>query len=88
MTELEQQVEGAFDYRGNVTIALKSGETFEAFVFNRHLGGGKVKAPPFVELYRAGKPGQAERVALDQVASITLTGKDHALFVPPPADDA
>ena len=86
-SELEQQVEAAFSFRGNVTIAMKSGETFEAYVFNRALGGPKQKEPPFIEVYRKGKAGQAEKIALASLESIALSGKDHAKFVPPPAED-
>ena len=87
-SELEQQVEKAFSFRGNVTIALKTGERFEAYVFNRALGGPKQKEPPFVEVYRKGKAGVAEKLPLAAIEAIELTGKDHAVFVPPPAPDA
>lgn len=87
-TELEKQVEAAFGFRGNVTIALKGGERFEAYVFNRALGGPRQKDPPFIEVYRKGKAGLAERIFLSALESIELTGKDHAVFVPPPAPDA
>lgn len=85
--ELEKQVDAAFSFRGNVTIALKSGEKLEAYVFNRGLGGPKQKEPPFIEIYRKGKPGQAEKIVLTAIDSIDLSGKDHAKFTPPPAAD-
>ena len=31
-------LEKAFDYRGDVTLTLKSGEKIEAYIFNRQTG--------------------------------------------------
>src|ERR1700744_3436012 len=36
--DLRQALEKAFDYRGDVTMTLKSGERVEAYIFNRHTG--------------------------------------------------
>ena len=36
--EVHQALEKAFDYRGDVTITLKSGERIEAYIFNRQTG--------------------------------------------------
>ena len=36
--ELRQALEKAFDYRGDVTLTLKSGERIEAYIFNRTTG--------------------------------------------------
>ena len=36
--DLCQALEKALDYRGDVTLTLKSGERIEAYIFNRHTG--------------------------------------------------
>src|ERR1700678_2014946 len=36
--DLRQALEKAFDYRGDVTLTLKSGERIEAYIFNRTTG--------------------------------------------------
>ena len=36
--DLRNALEKAFDYRGDVTLTLKSGERIEAFIFNRRTG--------------------------------------------------
>ncbi len=36
--DLRQALEKAFDYRGDVTMTLKSGERIEAYIFNRQTG--------------------------------------------------
>ena len=33
--DLRQALEKAFDYRGDVTLTLKSGESIDAYIFNR-----------------------------------------------------
>lgn len=81
-TELERQVEAAFHFRGNVTITLAGGEAFEAFLFNRELAHPRLKEAPYVDVFRAGRAGTPERIRLDQLASVSLTGKDHAAFTP------
>jgi hypothetical protein len=86
-TDLERQVEAAFHFRGNVTIALTSGETFEGFLFNRELSHPKLREAPYVDVFRKGKPGVPERIRLDALASVTLTGTDHAKYVLPPVEE-
>ena len=36
--EVKESLEKAFDYRGDVTLTLKSGERFEAYIFDRKTG--------------------------------------------------
>jgi transcriptional antiterminator Rof (Rho-off) len=77
MSTLEQQIEAAFDYRGNVTLTLHAGETLEGFLFNRDFAPhASLKEPPFVELFLAS--GERRKLRLDEVAAVELTGKDHA----------
>lgn len=82
--DLEQQIEAAFNFRGNVTIALTSGETLEGYLSNREFAHPKLKEPPYVDVIRGGK---AQRIAVSSIASVALTGTDCAKFTPPSASD-
>lgn len=75
--ELAEQIEAAFDYRGDCTVTLKSGEQVVGYLFNRELAPHpKVAGEPFVELYLA--DGSRVRHPVARVEAIALTGKDHA----------
>ena len=50
--ETAEAVELAFDYRGDVTIELKSGETLTGYVFNRD----HAAADPWIEVLSAADP--------------------------------
>jgi hypothetical protein len=82
-TTLEEQVEAAFTYRGNVTINLTSGEQIEGFLFNREFAHAKLRQPPFVELFVAGS-GQQRKIKLRELASVEITGENHAVEWTPP----
>ena len=71
--ELAEAVELAFDYRGDVTLQLQSGETIEGYLFNRESTGVR----PSVQMYPKGGEG-IRQVPYAEVASITFTGKDTA----------
>ena len=71
--ELAEAVELAFDYRGDVTLQLHSGETIEGYLFNRDSTG----VPPSVQIYPKGKEG-IRQVLNAEVAAIAFTGKDTA----------
>ncbi|MGH7208688.1 MAG: hypothetical protein ACREIL_04810 [Nitrospiraceae bacterium] len=71
--ELAEAVELAFDYRGDVTLQLQSGETIEGYLFNRDSPG----VPPSVQIYPKGKEGMRQ-VQYAEVATIAFTGKDTA----------
>jgi len=81
--KLIEQINAAFDYRGHVTLKLKQGEPVVGYLFNREL-----KAPsPYVELVREGDAAEIS-VAVETIASIELTGKDHFQpFIPGVAQD-
>ena len=75
---LKQQVEAAFTYRGNVTIAFSSGETVEAFLFNRDFAPKAQRAPaPFVEVFLVAG-GAKEEYAVHDIERIELSGEDLA----------
>jgi transcriptional antiterminator Rof (Rho-off) len=74
-TELRDALEKAFDYRGDITITLKSGERFEAYVFNRRTGA--TLAESWVQ-YFAPNVEAKQKLAYDQIARLEFTGKDRA----------
>lgn len=80
--ELERQVEEAFNFRGDVTLTFKDGREVVGFVFNRDLApAAAVASAPFVEVARKDAPD--ERFPLAEIASVALSGEDHAVpFTP------
>jgi hypothetical protein len=72
---LRDALEQAFDYRGDVTLTLKSGERVEAYVFNRRTG--KTLADSWVQYFAPGVEGKI-KTGYDQIARIEFTGKDRA----------
>ena len=71
--DLAEAVELAFDYRGDVTLELRSGEALEGYLFNRESSGS---APCVLIFPRANK--EMRRVPFAEVAAIAFTGKDTA----------
>lgn len=71
--ELKSQIEAAYDFRGHVTVILKTGETVKGYLYNRQLDA----AEPFVELFLEGS-GEYSKLLVAQLDSIALTGKDFA----------
>jgi hypothetical protein len=73
--ELKNALEKAFDYRGDITITLKSGEKIEAYIFNRQTGA--TLADSFVQ-YFTPKSEDKRKLAYDQIARLEFSGKDRA----------
>jgi hypothetical protein len=71
--EIIEAVELAFDYRGDVTLELKSGETVVGYLFNRDAAG----ADPWIEIFPEDNPAP-RRIHYHQIASIAFTGEDTA----------
>lgn len=73
--EVRLALEKAFDYRGDITITLKSGEKVEGYIFDRRTG--KTLADSAVRLYP--KTGN-EKITISYVdiAALAFTGKDTA----------
>jgi hypothetical protein len=73
--DLRDALEKAFDYRGDVTLTLKSGERIEAFIFNRHTS--PALADSWVQYF---VPGDAikHRLSYALITGIEFTGKDRA----------
>lgn len=71
--ELAEAVELAFDYRGDVTLALKVGEPLSGYLFNRQING----SDSYLEVFPSDS-SPARRIRYDQIASIAFTGADTA----------
>ena len=56
--DIRQALEKAFDYRGDVTMTLKSGEKIEAFIFNRQTGA--TLADSYVQYFTPRLPRSAK----------------------------
>jgi hypothetical protein len=73
--ELRQALEKAFDYRGDVTMTLKSGERIEAYIFNRQ--SGATLAESYVQ-YFTPSANDKRKVSYAEIARLEFTGKDRA----------
>ena len=73
LAETAEAIELAFDYRGDVTLTLRSGESVTGYLFNRQISADT----SCLELFPAGLPG-ALRVAYHDVVTIAFTGEDTA----------
>ena len=71
--ELAEAVELAFDYRGDVTVSLKSGESLSGYLFNRQVNG----PDSYLEVFPSDS-SDAHHIRYDQIAAIAFTGKDTA----------
>lgn len=71
--ELAEAVELAFDYRGDVTLELTSGESIVGYLFNRQAGG----PDPSIELFLSDNPSP-RRISYQSIATIAFTGEDTA----------
>jgi hypothetical protein len=71
--ELAEAVELAFDYRGDVTVSLKSGDSLSGYLFNRHVNGSDSCLDMFPS-----DGSQARQIRYDQIATIAFTGEDTA----------
>ena len=70
--ELAEAVELAFDYRGDVTLTLQSGEQVAGYLFNRET------ACPQPVLHVFPEAGGTRLIAYADVATIAFTGEDTA----------
>lgn len=74
-SELRAALEQAFDYRGDVTITLKNGETIVGYVFDRR--AGKTLADSYVRVLPQENP-QRRDIAYAAIAALAFTGRDTA----------
>ncbi|THJ22783.1 MAG: hypothetical protein CAF45_009215 [Nitrospira sp. CG24E] len=71
--ELAEAVELAFDYRGDVTVSLKSGESLSGYLFNRQVSGSDSSLDIFPS-----DSSPARQIRYDQITAIVFTGEDTA----------
>ena len=73
--ETRLALEKAFDYRGDITISLKSGEKIEGYIFDRR--SGQSLADSVVRLYPKSS-NQKISIPYADIAALAFTGKDTA----------
>jgi hypothetical protein len=73
--DVRAALEKAFDYRGDVTIALKSGEKVEGYIFDRR--PGKTLAESVVRMFPA-KSDEKRAISFAEIAGLAFTGRDTA----------
>jgi hypothetical protein len=73
--DLRQALEKALDYRGDVTLTLKNGESIVAFIFNCKTG--PTLAESWVQYFTPEAP-EKRKVGYAEIARIEFTGKDRA----------
>src|SRR5271157_3029815 len=73
--DLRQALEKAFDYRGDVTLTLKSGERIEAYIFNRQTGATLAESQV---QYFTPKAPEKRKVSYAEIARLEFSGKDRA----------
>jgi hypothetical protein len=71
--DVEEIIEHAFDYRGDVTVVRRDGQEVVGYLFNRN----RDVATPFVQVYPA-TGADAVTIAFDDIRTIRFTGKDTA----------
>jgi hypothetical protein len=73
--DLRSALERAFNFRGDITVTLKSGERIEAYIFNRHTG--VTLADSWVQ-YFAPNSSEKRKLSYAEIARLEFTGKDRA----------
>ncbi len=73
--DIRQALEKAFDYRGDVTLTLKSGERIEAYIFNRQTGA--TLADSYVQ-YFTPSASEKRKISYAEIARLEFSGKDRA----------
>jgi len=73
--ELREGLEKAFDYRGDVTIQLKSGVAIEGYIFDRRTGS--TLAGSCVRLFPKNDPNKVT-IPYSEIAGLSFTGRDTA----------
>lgn len=72
---LREEIEKAFDYRGDVTLVLADGSTLEGYVFDRHVGSSLEDS-----YVRVIPKGQRAKVLtpLANIREVNFSGRDMA----------
>ena len=69
---LDEVVDLAFDYRGDVTIELAEGGTLVGYLFNRD----REASPPYAEV--VGADGASRTIRYADIRGVRFTGRDTA----------
>ncbi|MBI4345574.1 MAG: hypothetical protein HY553_01885 [Elusimicrobia bacterium] len=76
-SEIERQIEAAYDFRGHASITFKDGRTLVAYIFNREYANPRAAEQHWIEVI----PKDSEerlRIPIAELAKVELTGKDYA----------
>ena len=73
--ELRAALEQAFDYRGDVTLTLKSGETVVGYLFDRKTG--RTLTDSFVRILPQESSARRD-IAYAEIATLAFSGRDTA----------
>jgi hypothetical protein len=73
--EIRVALEKAFDYRGDVTLTLKSGEKIEGYVYDRKTAPSL--SASLIRMLPKDKPGRLN-ISYADIAALAFTGKDTA----------
>ena len=73
LTELQEVIEAAFDYRGDVTLELKDGTRIEGYIFNRQARGSQAT----LQFFPKGVPG-TRTIPYADIVAVDFTGEDTA----------
>jgi|ERR1043165_3139677 hypothetical protein len=74
--EVRQALEKAFDYRGDVTITLKSGQKIEGYIFDRQSASPNL-SDCYVRLFPKNESSKRS-IAYADIARLEFTGRDTA----------
>ena len=77
LTELEKQIEAAYDFRGHTTLRFRDGQVVEGYLFNRQYDNPKLPHDNFIEVMLKGS-GERRRFPISALESVALTGEDCA----------
>lgn len=71
--EISEAIDLAFDYRGDVTVELRSGTSMVGYIYNRHATGSN----PIIDIFPADSH-TPKQIAYADIVSIAFTGEDTA----------
>ena len=74
--DIRTALEKAFDYRGDLTITLKSGERVEGYVFDRRADGPSLADCSLRLIQKTGR--EKILIGYADIAALAFTGKDTA----------
>jgi hypothetical protein len=74
--EIRTALEKAFDYRGDITLTLKSGDLLEGYIFDRRCDGPNLEQC-VVRLFPKGS-GEKVTVRYSDIARLEFSGRDTA----------